>query len=397
MKRKGSCLLVHSRFSVLGSPFFILLFLVPSPAPACSFCGPNPQTSPTLRQSAAQAKIILYGSMVNAKPNGIGGGTTEMKIDRKLRNDPLLGDATSVVVPRYIPGDAKDPPKFLLFADIFNGKLDFYQGVPVKSAALVDYLKATLELDGKDRSAMLRFFYRYLDASDESVATDAYLEFAKATDAEVGQVARQLDPAKLKKLIQDPKTPTARVGLFAFLLGACGGEAEADMLRGMIEKPDMRTAPALDGSLAGYIQLKPRDGWDMVVNILKDGKRPFPERCAALGTVRFYHGWKGKDAEKEVLRGLGALLDQGDIADMAIEDLRKWQLWSLSNEVLGQYGKKSHDAPLMRRAIVRYALSCSKDKGTFAEQAGKFVAERRKREADLVKDVEDSLQFEKAK
>jgi hypothetical protein len=371
--------------------------LLPCPSPACTFCGSNPQTTPTLRQSAAQAKIILYGTMVNAKPNGLGGGTTEMKIERRLRTDPLLGDTKSVVIQRYIPGDAKDPPKFLLFADIFNGKFDFYQGVPVKSATLVDYFKGALDLDVKDRPATLRYFYRYLDSSDEAVASDAYLEFAKATDAEVGQVAHQLDPTKLQKLIQDPKTPVARIGLFSFLLGACGGSAEADVLRGMIEKPDARTALALDGTLAGYIQLKPRDGWDLVVNILKDGKRSFPERNAALGTVRFYHGWKGKEAEKEVVRGLGVLLDQGDIADMAIEDLRKWQLWTLTNEVLAQYGKKSHDAPLMRRAIVRYALTCAKERGSFAEQAGKFLGERRKAEPDLVKDVEESLQFEKPK
>lgn len=371
--------------------------LLPCPALACSLCQGNPLAAPTLRQNAAQAKLILYGTMVNAKPTPGGGGTTDMKIERKLRNDPALGDATTVSVPRYLPGDGKTSPKYLLFVDVFKGKLDFYQGIEVKSAGLVDYVKGALELDPKDRSAALRYFFRHLDSSDDTIAGDAYLEFAKANDAEVGVVAKSLDPDKLKKLIDEPRTPASRVGLFSFLLGACGRDAEADVLRKMIEKPDARTSAALDGALAGYIQLRPTEGWDAVVNILKDEKRPFPQRCAALSTVRFYHGWKGRDAEKEILRCMAVLVEQGDIADMALEDLRKWKLWDLTGEVLAQYGKKSHDAPLMRRAIIRYALTCEKDEGRYKEQATSFLAERRKKEPELVKDVEESLLIEKTK
>ena len=366
------------------------------PALACTLCQGSPQTTPTLRQGASQAKLILYGTMVSSKLTGTG-GTTEMKIERKLRNDPFLGDQNTVTVPRYIPVDPKDPPKYVLFADVFNNKLDFYQGIEVKSGTLVDYLKGALDLDAKDQTAALRYFFRYLDASDSTVANDAFLEFAKANDADIGQVARHLDPQKLRKLIDDPRTPANRVGLFAFLLGACGGDAEADFLRGMIDKPDTRTAAALDGALAGYVQLRPREGWDLVLSILKDGKRRFSERTAALGTVRFYHGWKGKDVDREVLRCLGALLDQGDIADMAIEDLRRWKMWDLTGEVLAQYGKKSHDAPLVRRAIVRYALSCAREDSRFKEPAARFVEAQRRQDAELVRDVEESLQFEKMK
>src|SRR5207247_11387012 len=138
-----------------------------------------------------------------------------------------------------------------------------------------------------------------------------------------------------------------------------------------------------------YIQLRPEEGWEQALATLRDEKKPFPVRFAVLRTLRFFHGWKPRETQARVLRGLAAVLPQGDLADLAIEDLRRWQLWDLTAPVLAQYGKKSHDAPLMRHAIVRYALSCPKAEAT------QFVAERRRQEPEVVKDVEESLQFEK--
>jgi hypothetical protein len=148
-------------------------------------------------------------------------------------------------------------------------------------------------------------------------------------------------------------------------------------------------AGAIDGLLGGYIRLRPREGWDVVVSILQDENKPFPERFNVLRTVRFYHGWKPDDTRREVLRAVAGTLGEGDFADMTIDDLRRWELWDLTGDVLAQFGKKSHAAPIMRRTIVRYALCCPKP------EAARFVADVRRREPDLVKDVEEELQFEK--
>jgi hypothetical protein len=82
-------------------------------------------------------------------------------------------------------------------------------------------------------------------------------------------------------------------------------------------------------------------------------------------------------------------LPQGDIADMTIEDLRRWQYWDLTPQVLAQYGKESHNAPIMRRTIARYALCCPRP------EAARFVADMRRQDPELVKDVQDQLEFEK--
>ena len=78
-----------------------------------------------------------------------------------------------------------------------------------------------------------------------------------------------------------------------------------------------------------------------------------------------------------------------DIADLAVEDLRQWQAWDLTPQVLGEFGKPTHAAPIVRRTIVRYALCCPKPEAT------RFVADLRQRDPELVREIEDSLQFEK--
>ncbi len=361
------------------------------PARPCTLCtGGNPQNTQTLRQSAASAKMILYGTLIKSRPGLDGNGTTDLKIERVLKSDPWLGDKKVVVLNRYVPVvDPKNPPKFLVFCDLFKNELDPYRGIPVKSAALVDYVKGAVALDPKDSTKALLYFFEHLDSTDPQVATDAYIEFAKASDQEIGQVAKKLSPDKLRRIMQDPQTPGVRLGLYAFLLGACGGDREADLLRSMIEKPNERTKEGLSGLLAGYIELKPRAGWELAQTILRDGQRPFLERNAALGTLRFYHGWKPDESRRDVIRSISEVLGQGDIADIAVEDLRRWKMWDLTSDVLAQYGKKSHDAPLVRRTLIRYAVSCPKP------EAARFVDERRKEDADLVKEIEESLEFEK--
>lgn len=370
----------------------VSLLIVCPFAPACSLCLGDLRQKLTFRQEAGgeTAKLILYGSLANPRLVGGTTGTTDLRIETVLRSHAFLGDKKVVEIPRYIPvSDPKDPPRYLVFCDIFNNKLDLYRGVPVKSSAAVDYLKGALALDAKDTTRLLLYYFNYLEHADPEIATDAYIEFAKANDQEIGQVAGKLSPTRLRGLIKDPQTPSERLGLYAFLLGGCGGSEDAAVLRSLLQEPDERTRKAFDGMLGGYIHLRPQEGWELALTTLRDDKKPFDVRFAALRTLRFYHGWKPDETQTKVLRGMEIVISQGDLADLAIDDLRRWKVWDLTREILDLYGKKGSDSPILRQAIVRYALSCPKADAT------RFVAERRKQEPDIVKDVEESLQYEK--
>jgi hypothetical protein len=362
------------------------------PTSACSLCA-SLQDQKTFREDAALSKVILYGTITSSKLNAGGGGASEFTITAKIKTDPLVGDKKALTLPRYLPTDEKDPPRYLLFADVYKGDLDFFRGTPVKSSEAVDYVKGALALDPKDRAKVLRYYFDFLENSDKEIANDAFLEYAKATDKELGEVAPKLSAEKLLGWLKDSKTPEGRLGMYAFLLGACGGDKDADVLRKLLDDPSDRVRVAYDGILGGYIHLKPREGWDLAMKILQDDKKPFNVRFAVVRTLRFYHNWKPDESKENVLRGERIILAQGDITDMAIEDLRRWQLWDLTPDVLALSGKKGFDAPIVRQSILRYALSCPKTDAA----AAAFVAERRKQDPDGVKDAEDALKFLKQK
>src|SRR5262249_11844729 len=160
--------------------------------------------------------------------------------------------------------------------------------------------------------------------------------------------------------------------LYAFLLGSCGGNADAALLRDMLLKPTEKTTPILDGILDGYIQMRPREGWELALKLVSSKDQPFQVRFAVVKTLRFFHNLKPVENKENILGCQRLILSDGELADLAIADLLRWEDWSLTEDVIACYAKKTHDAPIVRRAIIRYALLCPK------QVAADFVADRRK-------------------
>jgi hypothetical protein len=288
----------------------------------------------------------------------------------------------------YIPVVGNTPPDFLFFCGVTDGRLDPTSGIPC-SPPIIEYLKGAAKFSDTDPIAKLGFFFKHLDSSDATIAADAFFEFARASDVEIAKAAKQFDAGKIRKLIATPATPVERLGVLAFLLGVSGGPADVPFLAGMLsEKPlSERSASAFSGLLAGYILLNPKDGWQFAANTLGDSKQSFGVRLSAISTVRFLQATRGNDCKSDVLRCCSALLPDGDLADQAIEDLRRWGYWDLTADVLAQFAKPTHAAPIVRRCIVRYALCCPD------EPAKRFVMAIRQSDPKLVQKVEEMLEL----
>jgi hypothetical protein len=368
-------------------PVLYTFVALPAALP-CSLCGGIPQQRVTMRQEATRAKVIVVGSLSNARLNADGTGTTDFAVERALKGGPAIAGIRVISIPRYLPVDDK-APKFLLLCDVVQGKPDVVTGRFVKDERIFEYLKSIQELDSKDHNKALQFYFGNLESPVPEIAADAYLEFAKATDAEVGRVTPRLDPAPLRRLLKSETTPSDRLGMFAFLLGGCGSDKDADLLLSLIHRDTEPTRQALGGLLTGYIALRPRQGWQLAADILNDPKRKFLDRFAVISAVRFYQAWKPNESRAEKLRLLAAAVQEGEVADMAIEDLRRWQWWDLTRDIFPKYRLKTHDSPLVQRAILRYALACPD------VAAREFVAERRKKEPEAVADAAESLEAEK--
>ncbi|MBX9622679.1 MAG: hypothetical protein K2X82_02585 [Gemmataceae bacterium] len=367
----------------------LALFLAARPAAACTFCDGSVRTRQTLRHHFAAAKVVVHGQLKNPRFDpATDGGSTDLHVTTVLKDDPARRNRGVLTVPRYLPVVGDTPPDYLMFFAAGGGDLDPAFGVPA-SKAVVEYLKGAA-----DPAAGLGFFFRHLDAADPTVAADAFLEFARAADAEIVKAGREYDPAKLRRLIADPAVPADRLGVFAFLLGVCGAPADADFLAGLLKPnpPGERVTGAFGGLLAGYVMLAPKGGWAFTAEVLADPKRGYAERLSAVGTVRYFQATRAAECKAEVLRCCAALLPHGDLADQAVEDLRRWAYWDLTADVLAQFGKPTHAAPIVKRATVRYALTCPTD------ETKAFVARLRQTEPKLVKDVEEMLaRFEPVK
>ena len=257
----------------MSRPAVCLIALVCVPiAQACTYCDPSNLRLQTCRQEARTSKFVVVGTLANPRLAGEN-GVTDLNVEHVVKDDPARGQRTTLTLPRWVPVDAKKPPRLLVFFDVYDGKLDPFRAVALKGTGMPDYLKAALALDDRDRVASLLYYFRHLDSPDADVAADAFLEFAKASDQEIGAVGPRLDPSKLRKLLSDPKTPPERLGLFAFLLGACGTKTDADTLAALVDRTDERAASALSGFLGGLIEMRPEDGWKRTLAILEDPKK----------------------------------------------------------------------------------------------------------------------------
>ena len=376
-----------------------LILAIGSSVAACSLCGGNFKMSPTFRQEAASrnARAILHGTVSNPRLKGDGRtGETDFEVKTILRaQEAIKGaikDKKSFTLPRYLPVENKDkPPQYLLFCDEDKAGLDPYRGVPVRGPRTVEYLTKALKLDPKDTVGNLVFFFDYLEDPDPEVSRDAFLEFAKANDADVAAAAPKLKSAKLREWLRDPKSQPGRLGIYAMMLGACGESSDAALLLKLLESEEDRYKNAADGILAGYLRLDPKNGWKRLHDILADGRQELSLRMKAMGTLRFEFNAHPKESRGEISKVMKTVLNQGELADMAIEDMRSWKIWDHTDQVVRMYNQKGFDAPIVQRAIIRYALSCPP---TDASRA--FLAERRKKEPDVVKDVEDGLKLEQA-
>jgi hypothetical protein len=344
-----------------------------------------------MSRQVEQARAVLFGSITNSRLGFDGtSGTSEFRIEAVIKADDRIKAQTNLSLARYVPADQK--VKFLIFLDVVKGQLDPYLGIPFRTASIVKYLQQAPPLDPKagptSRAERLRYFFQYLNDPEPEIATDAFKEWATASNLEVGLAASKVSAADLRSWLLDPKTPANRLSLYGFLLGACGTEKDLELLHRLILNPDERTGTALDGLLAGYIHLRPEEGWKLTREILGDARRPFTQRHTILRMLRFYHGFQPKETRDQIVQCMTLLLKQADIMDIATDQLRQWRIWDRTDQVLALYWTKDADAPITKRAIVRYGLSCPDAK------AKQFIDQLRRTEPELVKDVQESLRYD---
>lgn len=374
----------------------LLLPFLSVPAPACPFCSMQGQT---MAGEVAGADMVLFGVLTNANDKD---QTTDLVLDAVVKKNAVLDDLAktvggkkAVTLPKYLPPDVAGANKFLVFCNVFKKEIDPYRGLAVPPGSdMVGYLKGVQEQKDKKPGERLKFFFNYLDNSDPEIAMDAFKEFANADYKEYREMAKDLPADKIAGWLRDPNTPGFRIGLYGSLLGHCGKEEHGKLLRSLVEDPARKLSSGLDGVLAGYTMIDPKGGWDYIKALMKDTGKEFLVRYSALRATRFLHAYRAELVKPEELaEGVAQLLNQNDIADLAIDDLRKWGCSDMTSGVLAlRESEMYRTTPVVRRSVLRFALSFP---DVPADKA--FVAEQRQADPQGVADVEELLKLEQGK
>jgi hypothetical protein len=361
---------------------------------SCPFC--DGEKGPTLIGQFDDAQIVLFGHFENARINndGLGQGETDFEIERVLKSHDLIKDKKQITIPRHV---LDNKTKFIVFCDVYKGKIDAYKGTAVANdGEMIRYIENIIKVKGKAQPERLRVAFDFLNSPEVEVAMDAYREYAKADYRDYKDIAKKLPADTIAGWLQDPKTPAFRYGLYASLLGHCGTKDHAKLLMTMIEDPEKSKGSGVSGLLASYMMLEPEKGWTYVKDLVQAKDKPFLMRYAGLQTMRFL--WENRPdlvsakdetaGKTEIVKGVASVMHLTDMADFAIEDLRKWQRWEYCDEVLGLFGKKSYNTPILRKSILRYALQCPND------SAKVFVKTQRASNVEWVDETKELLDLE---
>lgn len=367
---------------------------------ACPFCGSA--QGDTLVKQAQSARFVVYGTPSNSQTHKDADGndvsSTDFTIEDVIKSDTFVKDKKKLVLQRFIPPTGgTQPDKLIVFCDVVNDQADAYLYLTTKDGALAKYLKESLKLDETDIPKRLRFYFDYLDSLDTEISGDSFKEFAKADYGEVVKMIKQYGNVdmkqRLKNWFKDPNTPVFRYGLFGLMLGLYGDKADGETFLELLNDPEKSLLTGVDGILAGYILADKDHGWPYTKQLVATPQNEFNKRYAGLRTMRFlYETHMGHVPAEELLDTLAIQLDQSDIADMVIEDLRRWKQWKYTDRIIALRDRETHRQPLVQRAILRYAVSCPQDKHPTAVA---FVEEIKRKDPAKVKEAMEMLELEK--
>jgi hypothetical protein len=234
----------------------------------------------------------------------------------------------------------------------------------------VAYIKKlpSLPEKGADR---LAFFQNHLEDEDETLARDAYDEFAIAPYSDVRGLKRRMDAKRLMGWIENPKVQANRRRLYATMLGVCGSPADAERIGKILAGTDLPPDQAevrsgLDALIACYVTLRGPEGLDLVDKLFlqrqaaASGGRdvPFAETYAAVMALRFLGEETDIVPRPRVLESLRLLLEEPKLADLVIADLARWQDWSAVDKLVELFKTATADNIFVREPIVNYLRAC---------------------------------------
>ncbi len=346
--------------------------LMPYVASACPFCS---AVSLTFSQEIAQSEATVIAELIEPPPADALLPTAEGPLPKgKFSVVEVLKGGEAIEMNGHVGVDA-DPIETIFLEDKPVGSLYLLMAVeppelvwsspiPVSQRA-VEYIRQLSQLPekGADR---LAFFQKYLEDEDDTLARDAYDEFAVAPYDDLKVLEDRMDPTQLLAWVTNPDVQTNRRRLYATMLGVCGTKADGKTIERILVGEDLSESQAearsgLDALIACYITLVGPDGLDLIDRLFLDRQGrdiPFTETYAAVMALRFLGEESEIVPQDRVLASLRLLLDQPKLADLVIADLARWKDWSVVDRLVELFETATAENIFVREPIVNYMRTC---------------------------------------
>ena len=341
---------------------------------ACPFCE---APGLTLSDQLAESDVVVLAEWLEADRGGDSEANpayTRFLVKKALKGP--FAEGKTLKLKGYQSGEVGET---LLLTAGGGEILEWDLPVPI-SADGFDYLRNNPGPESSARERLL-YYLKHLEHPDDLVASDAYGEFGNVPFEEVEKIADELPREKLAAWVADPDTDPARLAFYGMLLGLCGTDADADVLRNKVFVGTDEYRIGVDGLMSGLLlltgeaglkeledaKLRPRymPGPDGKPLTDADGEPipvPYSEVYAAMQAVRFMWTYGGERIPKDRLKqALRLQLNHPDLAEVVIADLSRWQDWAAMDRIAGLYDEEAYDVPAVKRAIIQYLLEAERD------------------------------------
>jgi hypothetical protein len=211
----------------------------------------------------------------------------------------------------------------------------------------------------KESVERLKFFLTYLEDADETLAREAYDEFANAPYDDVKKLKESMDHDQLLKWIKNADIPASRRRLYLTLLGVCGTKDDVPLLEEMLKSGDRNSKAGLDALIACYLTLKGTEGVALVEDLyLANAKSEYADTYSAIMALRF-HGTEGGVIPKErVVKAVRHMLKRPQLADLVIPDLARWEDWGAMDELVTLFKTADEKNSWVRVPVINYLRAC---------------------------------------
>ena len=335
--------------------FASLFALLAALAKACPFCS---ALSNTLTENLAESEVA--GLAICVAP-AILTDTDALPIHRfrilqVIKGDRKLVGRTFEVV-SFKPFERQEV-SFLVGVGEGN-QIDWAPSAPVSNLAQ-EYLRSLVSVpaDGPER---LEFFLSSLDSPDRMVADDAYNEFARASLKDLIALKPKLDRERIIDRINDAGTSRDYRRLYWTLLGICGQSSDVKIVEEAIRKRSVsdHNSLGMDAAFSCYLSLGGEAALQQIEkNYFANPAADYVDCYAAILAIRVQSEEIKQFPSERLKVAFRIVLERGELADLVIPDLARWEDWSIVDRVEELFKQTEQATQYVKLPIINYLRVC---------------------------------------